>query len=122
VGASDPNGIGGAPRPATASVRATPADGGRLVVAVSGEVDLSNAHEVEGQVAEAIAGAAAVAIDLNGVTYLDSRGLQLLLRLAERHLHRSLDLVIVAAPRSIAYELLQVAGIVEAVPVVPGLG
>lgn len=99
-----------------------PPDGERTVVVVSGEVDLSNAHDVEGQVVEAIAGAVAVAIDLNGVTYLDSRGLQLLLRLVERHLHRSLDLVIVAAPRSIAYELLQVTGIVEAVPVVPGLG
>jgi len=103
-------------------VHARPADGERLVVAVSGEVDLSNAGHVETQVAKAIAGAVAVALDLNGVTYLDSRGLQLLLRLAERHVHHSLDLVIVAAPRSIAHELLQVTGIVEVVPVVPGLG
>ena len=99
-----------------------PPDGVRAVVALPGEVDRSNAHEVKQQVAEAIAGATAVAIDLNGVAYLDSRGLQLLLRLAERHLHHSLDLVIVAGPRSIAYELLQVTGVVEAVPVVPGLG
>lgn len=104
-----------------ASVRAA-ATGDRMVVAVSGEVDLSNALEVERQVGDAIAGEAAVALDLNGVTYLDSRGLQLLLRLAERHLHGSLDLVIVAAPRSIAFELLQVTGIVEAVPVLAALG
>ncbi len=104
-----------------ASVRAA-AVGDRTVVVVSGEVDLSNAHEVECEVSDAIAGAAAVALDLNDVTYLDSRGLQLLLRLAERHLHGSLDLVIVAAPRSIAFELLQVTGIVEAVPVVAALG
>ncbi len=104
------------------SVQVGAADGGRVVVTLSGEVDLSNAHEVEGQVADAIAGADAVAIDLNGITYLDSRGLQLLLRLAERHVHHALDLVIVAAPRSIAHELLQVTGIVEIVPVVPGLG
>lgn len=93
-----------------------------MVVAVSGEVDLSNAHDVERLLAEAMDGAAAVAVDLDGVTYLDSRGLQLLLRLAERHVHHSLDLVIVAGPRSIAYELLQVTGVVEVVPVVPGLG
>lgn len=104
-----------------ASVRAVVV-GDRMVVALSGEVDLSNAHEVERRVGEIIAGAAALALDLNDVTYLDSRGLQLLLRLAERHLHGSLDLVIVAAPLSIAYELLQVTGIVEAVPVVPALG
>lgn len=104
-----------------ASVRVTAA-GDRTVVAVSGEVDLSNAHEVERQVGEVIADAAALALDLNGITYLDSRGLQLLLRLAERHLGGSLDLVIVAATRSIAYELLQVTGIVEAVPVVSALG
>ncbi len=103
-----------------ASVRTAVASD-RMVVAVSGEVDLSNAHEVERQVVEVIAGAAALALDLNEVTYLDSRGLQLVLRLAERHLHGSLDLVIVAAPRSIVYELLQVTGIVEAVPVVPAL-
>ncbi|MEZ5410086.1 MAG: STAS domain-containing protein [Acidimicrobiales bacterium] len=122
MGASDPEGIDGGPRPAAASVHTRPADGARLVVAVSGEVDLSNAGDVEAQVVEAMAGVGAVAIDLNGVTYLDSRGLQLLLRLAERHAHHSLDLVIVAAPRSIAYELLQVTGLVEVVPVVPGLG
>ncbi len=104
-----------------ASVRAAAARGERVVVVVSGEVDLSNAHHVERQVGEVIAGAAVVALDLNDVTYLDSRGLQLLLRLAERHLHGSLDLVIVAEPRSIAFELLQVTGIVEAVPVVPAL-
>lgn len=104
------------------SVHAGPADGGRVVVTLSGEVDLSNAHDVESQVADAIAEAEAVVIDLNGVTYLDSRGLQLLLRLAERHVHHALDLVIVASPRSIAHELLQVTGIVEIVPVVPGLG
>lgn len=104
-----------------ASVRAAAA-GDRMVVAVSGEVDLSNAHEVERQVGELMAGAAALALDLNEVTYLDSRGLQLLLRLAERHLHGALDLVIVADPLSIAYELLQVTGIVEAVPVVSALG
>lgn len=106
---------------ATASVRASAPDGQRTVVAVSGEVDLSNVETVEREVVAAIGAAVAVAVDLNNVTYLDSRGLQLLLRLVERHLHHALDLVIVAAPGTVAYELLLVTGIVGAVPVVPGL-
>ena len=58
---------------------------GRAVLArLSGEIDLSNAGEVEDQVTGGLGGATAVAVDLSGLSYLDSAGLALLSRLAGR--------------------------------------
>ncbi|EWT02000.1 anti-anti-sigma factor [Intrasporangium oryzae NRRL B-24470] len=70
--------------------------GAARLVRVSGEIDLSNAREVM----EAIAGAvpdevAVVFLDLSDTTYLDSTGIAMIFRLAERLGHRRQDLRLV---------------------------
>jgi anti-sigma B factor antagonist len=56
----------------------------RVVVAPEGELDLATAPTLERQVLELCAlGFAAVCVDLRGLTFCDSSGLNLLLRLDE---------------------------------------
>lgn len=59
---------------------------GAVVVAhIDGEIDISNAAEVGRSLAEAVPnGAAGLVVDLSDVRYLDSAGVRLLFRLAER--------------------------------------
>lgn len=71
--------------------------------ALSGEVDLSTVEDAEGGLRTAIeSGNGVVAIDLRDVSFLDSSGLRLLLRL-----HKDLDdagrrLIVVQGPRRVA--------------------
>lgn len=71
--------------------------------ALSGEIDLSTVEDVENGVRTAIDGGnGVVAVDLREVSFLDSSGLRLLLRL-----HKDLDeagrrLVVVQGPRRVA--------------------
>jgi len=55
------------------------------LVRVHGEVDLSNAQEVSSAIGNAMGQEArGLVVDLSDITYLDSAGVALLLRLAER--------------------------------------
>jgi anti-sigma B factor antagonist len=59
--------------------------GDRCVVRVRGEVDISNAGEVADEIEQSIsADCAQVVVDLAATAYLDSSGISLLIRLAER--------------------------------------
>jgi anti-sigma B factor antagonist len=77
------------------------------VVIVRGEVDLATAPELEACVQEAFAGASAVVLDLEALTFIDSSGLRVLVALSNgaraggarlhlrnvpRHAQRVLDL------------------------------
>lgn len=67
-----------------AQVSAYDRDGAR-VIGVTGEIDLSNADDLMETVGEAVrTGASRVVVDLSGVTFLDSSGIAVLFRLAER--------------------------------------
>jgi anti-anti-sigma factor len=67
-----------------ARVVAGTSDGAPLV-RVSGEIDLSNAAEVRDSIAAAASEAASVVtVDLSDVTYMDSAGISMIFRLAER--------------------------------------
>jgi len=74
-----------------------------LLAALSGEIDLSTVGNVESGLRTAIDGKSGVmALDLREVSFLDSSGLRLLLRL-----HKELDeagrrLVVVQGPRRVA--------------------
>ncbi len=58
---------------------------GRLDAALSGEIDLSTVGEVEGRLEGALHGDPhLLVVDLREITFLDSKGLRLLLRLDER--------------------------------------
>lgn len=70
--------------------------GGTRLVRVSGEIDLSNARTLLGAIGDAVPGTAGVvAVDLGGVTYLDSSGIAMLFRLAERLVDRRQELRLV---------------------------
>jgi anti-anti-sigma factor len=56
--------------------------GDALRVVVRGEIDLSNADELERELGAAVDRASAVTVDLCEVSYLDSRGVRLLHQLA----------------------------------------
>jgi anti-anti-sigma factor len=72
---------------ALAQVRSTDLAGvdGTRVVRVEGEVDLANAHDVLDLILGRVSkDTAHVVLDLSGTTYLDSSGLAMVFRLAER--------------------------------------
>jgi anti-sigma B factor antagonist len=68
-------------------------DGTQLRVRVAGEIDISNARDVGGTIERAVpADVGGVVIDLAEITYLDSSGISLLLRLEERLRARRIDM------------------------------
>ncbi|RYP88025.1 anti-sigma factor antagonist [Nocardioides guangzhouensis] len=71
-----------------ARVEPLPQDGSAdhtVVLSVTGEIDLSNAEQVRDAIGAALPVEAAVlVVDLSGTQYLDSAGIAMLFRLAER--------------------------------------
>jgi anti-anti-sigma factor len=90
------------------------------MVRLSGDVDLANAttlyHEIISHVRPNSVG---VVIDLSEVEHLDSSGVRLLMRVAERLGPRRHGLCIVAPPESPAFRILQLSGFDGYRPVVP---
>ncbi len=91
---------------------------GRRVLSVVGEVDLTNAEAFERALAEAIADAVSVTLDLSGAGYLDSHALRVIQQLADRHLRTGLEVAVVAPTGSVAASLLAVTALGRQVPVV----
>jgi anti-anti-sigma factor len=81
------------------------------VVRLSGEIDLANAtalyYEVISQVRSDSVG---LVIDMSAVEHLDSTGIRLLFRVAERLGPRRQGLCLVAAPASAAFRILRLSG------------
>ena len=76
---------------------------GRLDASLSGELDLSTVAELESRLEEALrADPALLVVDLRDVTFLDSSGLRLLLRLDERQREREGRLVLVKGGRRVS--------------------
>jgi anti-anti-sigma factor len=91
---------------------------GILIVAVAGEIDLSNADEIRDQVVAKIGTAHdRVALDLTGTTYLDSTGVRLLFDLATRMQDRRRRLALVVTDRAIVRRVIVLTKLDEAVPV-----
>jgi anti-anti-sigma factor len=59
-------------------------DGGVRVVAVSGELDLGTAPELEGPLDEAVAAGEPLLIDLSSCEFIDSTGIALIVRAWQR--------------------------------------
>lgn len=76
---------GGAPGPGRTSAADPAPAGERVVVAVTGELDMSTVGPVEHQVAELLesGGEAQVVLDMRAVEFIDSTGLRMLIRLDE---------------------------------------
>jgi anti-anti-sigma factor len=82
-------------------------DGFRLV-RISGEIDLSNVNLVMDAIAVAVPGdASRVVLDLSDTAYLDSSGIAMLFRLAERLGHRRQEVRLVVPPDAPARAVLE---------------
>ena len=93
-------------------------DGGTTIASVAGEIDLSNAEHVEdtldsGRMATK---ARALILDLTALEYLDSSGIRLLFRLAERLRAGGKQLRVVVPRDGYLRRVLAVAGLDQTIP------
>lgn len=87
------------------------------LVRVHGEIDLSNAHEVSSEIGFAMGQEARrLVVDLSDITYLDSAGVALLLRLAERLRSRRRELQLVVPRGSPVRRVLDFTGLPRVIP------
>lgn len=76
---------------------------GRVDASLAGELDLSTVGDLEGRLDDALdASVEIVLVDLREVTFLDSSGLRLMLRLDERQRQAGGRLVVVRGGRRVA--------------------
>jgi anti-anti-sigma factor len=91
---------------------------GTLVASIVGEIDPSNAREVGRQLTEAVPNDAhVIVVDLAGVSFLDSSGVQMLFELAERLTGRQQQLKLVVPPDVPARRVLEIVAFAETAPV-----
>jgi anti-anti-sigma factor len=94
----------------TAEFRSEAVDNSTYVIAVTGEVDLANAAELQREIAQASQkGAEALVVDLSEVTHLDSTGLGMLFN-ARKPAGTGTRLALVVAPGPLQ-RLFEVRGI-----------
>jgi len=84
---------------------------GRTTASLIGEIDLSNAAGIEQQLVHVTQHINALTLDLTGLDYLDSQGVAIIQRLADRHTNGDLLLSILAAPDSIVNDVLTITHI-----------
>jgi anti-anti-sigma factor len=88
---------------------------GITIASVEGEIDLSNAAELEMAISHAVANeAVGLVVDLANVDYLDSSGVTLLFNLARRVSRRQQELVVVVPGEAHVREILTLSGATEA--------
>jgi len=92
---------------------------GRVVVArVAGEVDLSNAGDLQQSMLDAVPNTAeGMVVDLSVVSYLDSSGIRMLGEIGERLGWREQRFAVVAPTGSRVRSVLTIAGAESVVPV-----
>ena len=87
-----------------------------VVGVLSGEVDLSNAAELERLIAEAVPNSVrGLVLDLSALSYIDSSGIRLLLSLAGSLRWRGQDLVLAVPAGSQSRRVFSMAGIEDSV-------
>lgn len=88
---------------------------GITVASIEGEIDLSNAAELEMAISHAVANdAAGLVVDLASVDYLDSSGVTLLFNLARRVSRRQQEFVVVVPAEAHVREILTLSGATDA--------
>jgi anti-anti-sigma factor len=101
--------------PASATVKGSVDDAGSLHVTLEGELDMANVPGVEAQIAALMQSAPGrVVFDMSGVTFMDSSGIAMLLRTAER-----VTAVEVRNPSSSVRLVLRATGLSEVLHVTP---
>ena len=90
----------------------------RTVVAIEGEVDMSNAARLGTEITAAVPnGSRELVVDLTRTTYLDSVGIALLLRLAARLASRRQTLRVAVPQDTPIRAVLDLAGVPEVIEV-----
>jgi anti-anti-sigma factor len=88
---------------------------GITIATVDGEIDLSNAAELEVAISHAVGNEAlGLVVDLAHVDYLDSSGVTLLFNLARRLSRRQQKFVVVVPGEAHVREILSLSGAAEA--------
>lgn len=92
------------------------------VARVNDDIDAANAATVQEQLAAALGpDALSLVVDLSGARYVDSAGLDMLLRLSDRLDHRRAKLMLVIPETSQLHRLAAIVGLPQAMPVHPTL-
>lgn len=95
-------------------------DGDTVLIVIEGEIDLSNADHVEGEITAAISNRTmSAAIDLTAVTYVDSIGMRVLFELATRLETAQIGLKLVAPIGSPARRVIEISGLNAVVDIEP---
>lgn len=89
-----------------------------VVATLEGEVDVSNAAEIERSIVAAARSAEALLVDLGALEYLDSAGVALLHRIARTRRDEGRTLVLVVPASAFARRVIEVTRLDAAVPVV----
>jgi anti-anti-sigma factor len=84
-----------------------------VMITVTGELDITNAAQLETYVRRQMLPREAVVLDLAGLTFMDSSGLDVLLRLHAALRHHGSDLHVTAV-HGMPARILQITGIDEA--------
>ena len=90
-------------------------DQGQVVVArLTGEIDLSNAQNIENAIAHATPNhALGLILDVSALDHLDSAGIHLIYKLREKFRARGQSLRLVIPPQSPANDALRLAGVAD---------
>src|SRR5262249_19560560 len=92
--------------------------GNAWLVRVRGEIDMTNTIALSASIERGMpSGASRLVLDLSSTTYVDSAGVALLLRLAERLRNRRQELRLVVAPASSVRAVLDLSGVAGAMRV-----
>ncbi len=86
---------------------------GAPLISLAGELDISNVMAVEAQVDAIVSSGQKVSFDLSALTFMDSSGIAMLLRVADRA-----DAVALRRPSAIVKRLIRVTGLTEVFEIV----
>jgi anti-sigma B factor antagonist len=90
------------------------------VASLEGEIDIANAAQLRAQLTAAVPNTASgFVIDLTPTSYLDSRGIHLILDVAERAARAQQHVRLVVPRDSHVYRILQLSRVQDAVPIDP---
>jgi anti-anti-sigma factor len=93
------------------------------IVRVSGEIDLSNAADVRDAIGAAVPDAATVIVlDLSDTAYLDSAGIAMIFRLAERLGYNRQELRLVVPPDAPIRAVIRLTRLDQVIPTLDGIG
>ena len=92
-------------------------EGSALVVAPQGELDMATVGEVRAELEGELGGASTLVLDLRGLTFLDTSGLQLVFEQQKRAERDSFAFVLVRGPERVQ-RLFDIAGMNDRLTVV----